>query len=808
MLGINLIKSPGIKSILAFEGIQFLIPLTMKSKIVSRSFYLLMTFLLMLASYGCKKDESKIVKEKVTGQVQKGPYINGTSITMSELNSSLAQTGNIFTTQISNNVGSFEIDDISLTSGYVEFSASGYYFDEVKGELSVAPLNLFALSDIRDISTVNVNILTHLEKQRVSYLTKQNSAFSESKKTAQGEILSIFGFNPGAINNSEMLDISVNNESNAILLAVSIILQGNRSVGDLTELLARISNDIKEDGNLNDATILTGLRNTTKDLDLVAIRSNLEKRYQNLGVSATIPNFEKYIKEFLAFTGEKPTTTLEPTTEISTTGATFNATVNPDYISTTVSFEWGETAIYGNSIPAIQNPVTGGSSVNISVAVQGLLPGTTYHLRVKAENASGVTLSSDTTFKTLGKVPEAVTTSATNIFFNSAILNGSVNGNYLSTTTTFEWGTTTDYGNTIIAVQSPVTGNSVINVSADLTGLTEETTYHYRIKAENSLGATYSNDKIFTSAGKSPIPMTKVAANIQMNTAKLNGSVNANGFSTTVIFEWGTTTDYGNTISAIQTPVTGNTYTDISADLTGLAAGTMYHFRIKAENEYGTKTSEDMMFTTLAPIVDIEGNVYNIRSIGNQIWMTENLKTTKYSNAATIAYGLYYPANDVSNVAKYGYLYDWAAAINQPAKYDTIMMDLTGQRVQGVCPTGWHLPSVQEWLELVDNFGGTEAAALKLKIADENYWLTPLLIEEPVSGFDAIPAGSRMIDGTFHVVGENASYWTSSQFWDGGGTIMGRQIYMYNFQPKIYINIPNTNNQPGSVGLSVRCLKD
>src|SRR3989304_5717280 len=96
--------------------------------------------LLILISNSCKKDDddNKIIKEKITGYVQKGPFIIGSSISMSELNSMLGQTGKTFTTQISNNNGSFEFNNISLSSRYVELFANGYYFDEVKGALSIS----------------------------------------------------------------------------------------------------------------------------------------------------------------------------------------------------------------------------------------------------------------------------------------------------------------------------------------------------------------------------------------------------------------------------------------------------------------------------------------------------------------------------------------------------------------------------------------------------------------------------------------------------------------------------------------------
>jgi hypothetical protein len=237
--------------------------------------------------------------EDLSGYVQKGPFINGSSITISELKANLSPTGINYNTQIVDNKGTYGIKDIKFTSNYVELRANGFYFNEITGEKSSAQLTLYALSDLTDTTSLNVNILSNLEKRRVEYLVTNGSSFREAKQRAQKEILSVFSIDPDTIRESELLDISKEGEDNAILLAVSVILQGNRSEADLSELMANISTDIREDGILNSQAIGSELINHCKYLDLGKIRNNLVARYNNMGTDAIIPDFEKYVEKFI-----------------------------------------------------------------------------------------------------------------------------------------------------------------------------------------------------------------------------------------------------------------------------------------------------------------------------------------------------------------------------------------------------------------------------------------------------------------------------------------------------------------------------
>jgi plastocyanin len=193
--------------------------------------------------------------------------------------------------------------------------------------------------------------------------------------------------------------------------------------------------------------------------------------------------------------------------------------------------------------------------------------------------------------------PPVVTTNpATFIASFSGKLNGSLNPHGLTTTFHFQYGTTTSYG--LTTAPQTQTGNTSRNVSANVTGLTANTLYHFRIVASNSDGTRMGSDRTFTTltATGPPVVTTNPATNVTASSATLHGSLDPHGLTTTVHFQYGTTTSYGHT-----TPMqsqTGNTYRNIAANISGLIPHTTYHFRMVATNSGGTRMGSDRTFIT------------------------------------------------------------------------------------------------------------------------------------------------------------------------------------------------------------------
>jgi len=190
---------------------------------------------------------------------------------------------------------------------------------------------------------------------------------------------------------------------------------------------------------------------------------------------------------------EVPTLTTTTVTNITGISATSGGTITDEGSGTVV--ERGICWSKDNS-PTIEDDRTielGGSATFVS-NMADLDPATSYYVRAYATNEAGTGYGMAMSFTTLGQAPTVTTQAASNISTTTTTLNGVVNANFLSTIVTFEYGTTSSYGQTITATQSPVIGNSNTNVTASLTGLAAGTTYHFRVKTVNSLGTTYGND--------------------------------------------------------------------------------------------------------------------------------------------------------------------------------------------------------------------------------------------------------------------------------------------------------------------------
>ena len=322
-------------------------------------------------------------------------------------------------------------------------------------------------------------------------------------------------------------------------------------------------------------------------------------------ISATNPDgTSKGSDQTLTTLVNPPAVVTGSASSIKRASATLTATVNPNAGEVSeCKFEYGTTTAYGSSASCSSLPGSGTSPVAVSASVTGLVANTTYHFRISATNPGGTSKGSDETFKTQEfTAPTVVSEPAASITQTSATLTASVNPNEGEVgECKFEYGATTSYGNTASCSSLPGSGSSPVGVSASVTGLLANTTYHFRISATNPGGTSKGADETFkTLEVSAPTVLTVAASLIAQTSATLNATVNPNGGEVSECkFEYGTTTAYGTSSSCTPTPGSEGSPVAASASVTGLTANTVYHFRISATNTLGTSKGSDKSFKTL-----------------------------------------------------------------------------------------------------------------------------------------------------------------------------------------------------------------
>jgi uncharacterized protein (TIGR02145 family) len=193
---------------------------------------------------------------------------------------------------------------------------------------------------------------------------------------------------------------------------------------------------------------------------------------------------------------------------------------------------------------------------------------------------------------------------------------------------------------------NPYTGNNNIDLSISISNLNVATIYHYRIKAINAIGTTYGDDFTFTTLCDKPSVSTLQPSSITGYAVVLNGSVNPNGLSSTIIFEYGLTNSYGNSRSAQQSPLVGNVTVNVNSNLDSLIPNSIYHFRVKASNTNGISYGSDLFFTTLGQVPTVTTN--GEQNLGATNVTLQGLVNPNYLNTSVVF--------EYGTSASYGYV--------------------------------------------------------------------------------------------------------------------------------------------------------
>ncbi len=456
-----------------------------------------------------------------------------------------------------------------------------------------------------------------------------------------------------------------------------------------------------------------------------------------------------------------------------------------------------------NTHPTLSNKclVDETNSQSFQLLVEELEPNTLYHLRAFAQNEVGVSYGKVVSFTTIEGLPTVETLELEEISFSSALAKGIIHdegdspvfskGFCLATDSLFP--NLSSFCYEVLGDDNPF--------EALLEDLEPETMYHLRAYAVNEIDSAFGKTQSFETLRGIPEVRTLHAENVETNSALLGGEILNSGASGIInrgvcYSQENTNPDFND--SCVNYEEESQVFQILLEDL---ELATQYYFSAFAENEHGHHFGHSLSFITKhETIVDIEGNVYRIHTIGEQTWMIDNLKVTKFSNGDPIplreddyywtestaiaepAYSWY--NNDESYSDPYGALYNFHVASDE----------------RNVCPSGWKVMSRDELITFIVDLGGHQYGGdLKTTGTIENgdgLWYAPNTNATNSTGFSAIPGGIRNTGTGW--MGKIGFFWTST---GGGNHARAMDLHYNDYQVGIAVVSPH-------YGASIRCVKE
>lgn len=666
---------------------------------------------------GKETEEDVVSQLKLSGYSQKGPFVKGSKVFAYELNNSrdLEQTSRSFVGTIQSNDGAFVIPGVSLVSPCVLLEASGFYYREVTGKVSVAPISLFALTDLMERETANINLLTHIQYYRTKNLVlAANLDVYQARDSSKKEILKTFHIELEKISDLEDLNIFEKGDDNAALLAISIMLQRDSSDAVLTELLSEISVDISEYGAWKDSLKRAEVALWSAKADLSGKFSEFRNNMANWSEEKNIPDFEKYIRSFwtkeLGFAKcgvDVPNATGKnifenrPEKAVATYLRYFN---EDDRFVCDASVEGNPRWRYATDIE--KDTMGWGRDFQEGDIRMGQVY--TDRIFVFDENRWRLGTARDTSFadgyfacvkSRLGKIAFATDSK----YYKCE--------DYLSGDTTRFWVPATDYDvDTTLAAKECTSENA----NDTLVGIVDPSVV-YLCEDETWLRTTSEYD------------YTK---GLGICTKSRNG-------------EYARGTD-----------------DDIYACYYNGSEGRWY---LPREISVSSGLPEELFFNPYIEydtIIDSRDNqVYRVVTIGSQTWMAENLNFGGFKSY----YDVSWCVGNCSPEQPGGRYYAWSAVMDSIGQYSDSSKGCGSYTTcevktpaRGICPENWHIPSIEEWqtlVETVESLGGGSSdlvswAGWNTKTTDEY-------------GFSAVPTGYR--EGIVTYILNRTIFWSSTE---------------------------------------------
>lgn len=650
----------------------------------------------------------------VAGVSQKGPFVKGSAVTVQGIDcKTMKFTDEVFEGEVKNNTGEFVVEKVNLSTTCAVVAVTGEYRSEMTGKKVSDKLTLRALTNLKDRTHVNVNLLTNLEYERVMhYVAEKGKTFDEAKDLAETEVLAAFGM-AGDTTEFEDLDIFGTSDADATLLAISVLMQGDADVKTLTERLDKFNESFAESGRWNDDDTKNAIVDWIANAVAKAVMDSIRKNMENWGFANEVPDFEKVIEMFGA----------DSTMTDSRDGQIYKTVKIGDQIwmAENLNFEVDSSYCYNDSAKYCTKY---GRLYSWAAANRACPDG--WHLPTIDEF--------ETLFATVGK--QSI---AGKKLKSASGWNNDGNG-------------TDDFGFTALPT-----------------------------------GIRYGKDKYYNYEGHHANFWSSIK----------NGSDSA---------------DYVNMFYGYD-----SVHVFVHDKNDGMSVRCL-----KGEAEVPSGWSWDVpKEARLNPNIKYDSmvdprdkQVYKVVKIDvpdanySQVWMAENLNYADSVKTPSLKGGNWCYKGDEKNCKVSGRYYTWAAAIDSVALANDSKNPLNcgygktcgiNRGVQGICPDGWHLPTLHEWGLLSVALGNAGVAGDSLKaLTGWDYAGTADNNGVDAYGFAALPTGRMVSTSSWSNVGSNVYYWSSEE----DGTYEARYSNINNIYTKFYLFQGSKK-----YGQSVRCIK-